>query len=233
MKDKRFCLKRVIGHWKFSNETDVSAAPEFLYAMQVFAGGVQSITHSFGLLPLSITKCWLWKVVWMWRKALMEKKKMLQYCVGSSLLQWWQRGLAQVRVFLHCIWLSRITNTKQLYTNANRAGAKLTGVTQRQWKNKTDDHSEKLNRSQFSHKKRHSRCICFTGVFTFQLNPMFYGKETVEINDKQILEIFVLAINSKQWHFCVLALRKASTSNRSSTTWNPWSAIWVGKVLTL
>lgn len=102
----------------------------------------------FGFLSLSITKCWLWNVVWMWRKALMEKKKMLQYCVGSSLLQWWQRGLAQVRVFLHCIWLSRTTNTKQLYTDANRAEAKLTEDTAA-IKNKSDDHSVKLNRSQF------------------------------------------------------------------------------------
>lgn len=59
-KIKGFRLKSVIRHWKFSKETaKVSAAPGFLYAMQVYSGGVHSVTHWFGFLPVSITKCWL------------------------------------------------------------------------------------------------------------------------------------------------------------------------------
>lgn len=50
-KDKRLPLQRVRRHWKTSNETT-----RFLRAR---SGGVHSITHGFGFLPVSITKCQL------------------------------------------------------------------------------------------------------------------------------------------------------------------------------
>ena len=91
-KDKRVCLERVMRHWKSSNETMRFLGPQgFWYAIQVFAAWVQSITHWFGCLPVSITKCWLWNVAWMWSRAMIEKKrkKILQCCVGSTLF--WHR----------------------------------------------------------------------------------------------------------------------------------------------
>lgn len=176
--------------------------------MQVSADGVHSVTHGSGFLPVSITKCLLWNVVWMWSTALVGEKRaccnivwVVPNCRDDK--EAWHRLKSLY------IWLSRTTNTKQQNTTANRAGAKLNtncGHTAARKDNKqrtilnteteANYHSHYTRRDKLDGLALPGAVDSKTEQSVTKRHAAQWQGKTGESNDKQIDWIFVLAMNS-------------------------------------
>lgn len=169
------------------------------------------------------------------------RKSTLQHCVGSTLLQRWQKKawLAQVKVSL-CM-TQRDNKIQNIHCQQGRSKNWTPTVdTQLEGKDREKKKEKKEHRTILSAETEanyHSHCtrrhkldwLALSGGVDSKTEQSVTKKthcsvarRQEEANDMQIDWMFVLAGKSNQWHFCLLApARGASTSDSSCAADRP------------